>query len=185
MTDTLRSRAEAAARECLPCWNSPSTMSSDGCGADWHWSECPARNREAVAAALVAFAQAEVAKEREATNAARDVLRERARQQEREGEDYSAEHDDGHDLGDLALAAAAYCLCSVAWTQQDEFGSQRVARFRQQAARLWPWDEPYSKPNTKDARQDLVRAGALVLAELERIDRARASAQEQPEGKTP
>ena len=34
----------------------------------------------------------------------------------------------------------------------------------------WPWDPAWWKPI--DPRCDLVKAGALILAEIERIDRA-------------
>ncbi len=37
----------------------------------------------------------------------------------------------------------------------------------------WPWDEQWWKPST--ARRDLIKAGALILAEIERIDRVAAS----------
>ncbi|NPW56957.1 hypothetical protein HPR97_34090, partial [Pseudomonas aeruginosa] len=37
-------------------------------------------------------------------------------------------------------------------------------------ALFWPWDEEWWKP--KSARENLVRAGALVLAEIERLDRS-------------
>lgn len=33
----------------------------------------------------------------------------------------------------------------------------------------WPWDAKWWKP--KNTRRDLVRAGALIVAELERMDR--------------
>lgn len=35
---------------------------------------------------------------------------------------------------------------------------------------FWPWQRKWWKP--KDPRRDLVRAGALIIAEIERIDRA-------------
>lgn len=34
----------------------------------------------------------------------------------------------------------------------------------------WPWDASWWKPNAR--RRNLVKAGALILAEIERIDRA-------------
>ncbi|HCF3475434.1 TPA: hypothetical protein ACHSVP_002604 [Pseudomonas aeruginosa] len=37
----------------------------------------------------------------------------------------------------------------------------------------WPWDEQWWKPST--ARRDLVKACALALAEIERLDRATAT----------
>ncbi|HCE9784511.1 TPA: hypothetical protein NH348_003290 [Pseudomonas aeruginosa] len=41
---------------------------------------------------------------------------------------------------------------------------------RNGSALFWPWDEEWWKP--KSARENLVRAGALVLAEIERLDRS-------------
>lgn len=35
---------------------------------------------------------------------------------------------------------------------------------------LWPWPSEWWKPT--DVRRDLVKAGALILAEIERLDRA-------------
>lgn len=35
---------------------------------------------------------------------------------------------------------------------------------------LWPWDREWWKP--KDRRRNLVRAAALLIAEIERLDRA-------------
>lgn len=37
----------------------------------------------------------------------------------------------------------------------------------------WPWDEQWWKPST--ARRDMVKACALGLAEIERLDRAAAT----------
>ncbi|PCB37801.1 hypothetical protein CJT89_33510, partial [Pseudomonas aeruginosa] len=42
----------------------------------------------------------------------------------------------------------------------------------------WPWDEQWWKPST--ARRDLVKACALALAEIERLDRACISQSPQP-----
>lgn len=83
--------------------------------------------------------------------AASDVLAERKRQIESEG--WSADHDDQHVGGGLAKAAACYAL-----------GRSTIAE-----TVLWPWDWGWWKP--KDRRRDLVRAGALIIAELERLDR--------------
>jgi hypothetical protein len=38
--------------------------------------------------------------------------------------------------------------------------------------RYWPWEDKWWKP--KDRRRDLVRAGALIVAEIERLDRLAA-----------
>lgn len=85
------------------------------------------------------------------SNAMNDVFLERRRQVEEEG--WSGPHDDGHEGGQLADAAACYAL-----------GTERVRSFK-----LWPWDWKWWKP--ADRRRDLVRAGALIVAEIERLDR--------------
>lgn len=89
------------------------------------------------------------------TDAARDVFAERERQKSVEG--WTPEHDDEHDDGQLASAAACYALSATAY----EEGSFE---------RFWPWASTWWKP--KNRRRDLVKAGALILAEIERLDRA-------------
>lgn len=88
------------------------------------------------------------------TAAARDVLAERRRQIEAEG--WTPEHDDEHGAGEMAAAAACYAL--------------NAAGCGCEVARNWPWDRSWWKPST--ARRDLVKAAALILAEIERLDRA-------------
>lgn len=105
------------------------------------------------------------------TDAARDMLAERRRQVEAEG--WTPKHDDEHDKGEMARAAACYALHAgscFAW-RADEYQSAKPHEGNPAAQdRLWPWDMQWWKP--KDPRRDLVRAGALILAELERLDRA-------------
>lgn len=88
------------------------------------------------------------------TDAALSVLEERQRQKSVEG--WSTEHDDEHDDGALAQAA----VCYVA----------DVRKYNRALPPEWPWDETAWKPTTH--RRDLVKAGALILAEIERLDRA-------------
>lgn len=85
-----------------------------------------------------------------------DVLRERERQQDVEG--WTPEHDDTHDRGEMAAAAAAYALHSTG-----RYGSRALT---------WPWTSDWWKPSTP--RRDLVKAAALIIAEIERLDRAAA-----------
>lgn len=91
------------------------------------------------------------------TDAARDVLAERQRQVMSEG--WTPEHDDEHDMGELAHAAAWYSVDPNMRNALDERGLG-----------FWPWAQEWWKPSTP--RRDLVKAGALILAEIERIDRA-------------
>lgn len=91
-----------------------------------------------------------------ATKAASDVLAERERQKSVEG--WTEAHDDLHLRGEMALAASSYAMWS--------FPAERTT----EAARaVWPWADEWFKP--KDPRRDLVRAGALIIAEIERLDR--------------
>ncbi len=91
------------------------------------------------------------------SKAARDVLAERERQISDEG--YSTDQDDTYQKGELSAAAGCYAL--FAFDPSKEIKPP-----------FWPWPVRYWKPKT--AREDLVRAGALILAEIERLDRAAA-----------
>ncbi len=93
------------------------------------------------------------------TKAARDVLRERARQVT--GEGFSAARDDCYTKRELAQAAAIYAAWSVAETPPPE-----------DVRTIWPWDMSWFKPINQ--RRSLVKAGALILAEIERLDRESA-----------
>lgn len=84
-----------------------------------------------------------------------DVLAERERQKLVEG--WTTEHDDEHNGGEIALAAAAYATWS-------SYAPGDVAQA------IWPWNWKWFKPTNR--RRDLVKAGALILAEIERLDRA-------------
>lgn len=80
------------------------------------------------------------------------IWKEREQQEEREG--YAAAHDDTHVDDELAKAAAVYAL-----------GSDYP-----EVTEIWPFypEEPKFKP---DRRRDLIRAAALLVAELERLER--------------
>lgn len=92
-----------------------------------------------------------------------DVLEERLRQVEKEG--WTTDHDDAHEAGELVAAAATYALSAV-------LPGLRTRWF----SRFWPWDRGWFKP--KNPRRDLIRATALMLAEIDRMDRAAAKLEE-------
>lgn len=111
--------------------------------------------------------------------ALKDIAAERERQVNVEG--WTPEHDDQHEYGELAHAAAAYATNAAGYNQQvDVFaqrargGEARVGWF-EPFRLLWPFDMGWWKPT--DKRRDLIKAGALIVAEIDRQDRI-AAAQE-------
>lgn len=108
-----------------------------------------------------------------------DIAAERRRQVETEG--WTPEHDDEHGNGSMALAAACYAMFASASDAQRiattlsaglTADGQEIPGWSAWLS-LWPWDRKWWKP--KDRRRDLVRAGALIVAEIERLDRAAQS----------
>ncbi|EPL8454522.1 LysM peptidoglycan-binding domain-containing protein [Pseudomonas aeruginosa] len=97
-----------------------------------------------------------------------DVQAERRRQITAEG--WTPEHDDEHADGQMARAAACYALAGSS-APNDGTAALLVSL-------AWPWDEQWWKPTT--VRRDLVKACALALAEIERLDRACISQSPQP-----
>jgi hypothetical protein len=101
------------------------------------------------------------------TEAARDVLAERCRQIEVEG--WTRLHDETeHDEGQLARAAACYATGDIHERTEPVHHDGLPSRLTQTLT-LWPWDMSWWKPTSP--RRNLVKAGALILAEIERLDR--------------
>ena len=96
------------------------------------------------------------------------IAAERRRQIEAEG--WTTEHDDTHTRGEMAAAAGVYALAAA--SQNDYrfvlIGSP-VNDCLAGAMELWPWEKSWFKPT--DRRRDLVKAGALIAAEIDRLDR--------------
>lgn len=67
--------------------------------------------------------------------------------------DYNARHDNNEQDGTLEKAAMAYLYSSV--------GN------RKEGMKVWPWCLPFFKPKTQV--RDLVRAGALIAAAIDRL----------------
>jgi hypothetical protein len=86
------------------------------------------------------------------------IAGERLRQMNLEG--YNAAHDDGHTEDELAYAAI--CYAAPERSRMDIVGP------------LWPWRKECWKPN--DRLRDLVRAGALIAAEVDRLLRLQGGA---------
>jgi hypothetical protein len=88
------------------------------------------------------------------------IADERRRQIEVEG--WTHEHDDNQEAGELAMAAMCYAMLPV-W------------RPAEMAPLGWPWSNPEPmdgfKPTPGDRIRELVKAGALIVAEIERLQR--------------
>lgn len=87
------------------------------------------------------------------------LTEERIRQITEEG--YSNEHDAAHTSGDLVYAARAYAAV-YDW-------SKKITKNQHTADQVgWPWGIEYWKP-TDDPIRNLVKAGALIAAEIDRL----------------
>lgn len=93
------------------------------------------------------------------TPAIDDVLAERLRQVTAEG--WTPEHDDTHTECQLARAAAVYATCTD-YRQLTLLG-----------VTVWPWHPQWWK--FTNYRRSLVKAAALLIAEIERLDRKEAA----------
>lgn len=93
------------------------------------------------------------------------IAAERKRQIEVEG--WTAEHDDGHNGGEMIAAAAAYI-------QQQRLGMPITEKCC--LPNVWPssWHIRWWKPSS-DPIRNLVKAGALIAAELDRLQRLTTS----------
>lgn len=98
----------------------------------------------------------------ECRRASSDVLAERRRQITAEG--FTPEHDDALDNAELSTAAACYAL-AASDPDPDPLD----------VPGMWPFGVDWYTPSA-DRRRNLVKAGALILAEIDRLDRAEKGA---------
>mgnify|MGYP001287904267 CR=1 FL=1 len=94
------------------------------------------------------------------------IAAERERQQYEEG--WLSEHDDEHSSGELAFAAAAYAIYAATPMFKREWERSKVPG-------LWPWLGTWWKPaagnSSEDRIRELTKAGALIAAEIDRLQR--------------
>lgn len=158
----------AACHDCRWTGPEPDEDKCPGCaGENCMAAACPecGGRYELVAEANIATP---VAQAGQVPQAWLDVQAERRRQVEAEG--WTPEHDDEHSHGQMARASACYALAGSS-APNDGTAALLVSL-------AWPWDEQWWKPTT--TRRDLVKACALGLAEIERLDRAGISQNPQP-----
>lgn len=92
-----------------------------------------------------------------------------------EVEGWTEAHDDQHEDRSLARAGTCYVQQYVgrAWLLETYQNGEGEPRYQADGMPYdWPesWSDEWWKP--KNPRRDLVRAAALLIAEIERIDRA-------------
>lgn len=87
------------------------------------------------------------------------IAAERRRQVEAEG--WTPGHDDEHEAEEMARAAALYA--APPFLRDDPSEELYEA--------LWPWEPRWWKPTPKDRVRELVKAGALIAAEIDRLQR--------------
>jgi len=96
------------------------------------------------------------------------ITEERQRQISQEG--WTPNHDDKMRHGQIAEAALTYIETHLI---RENFNEDKVAvRIADVAGDRWPWAEQWFKP--KNSIHDLVKAGALIAAEIDRLQRLNA-----------
>lgn len=108
------------------------------------------------------------------------IALERQRQVEEEG--YDAKHDDAHGKCEIRKAAECYARPPALRQLQTVKVSVQVARgladpdrstsVRVRVPKGWPWAAEWWKPTPRDRVRELVKAGALYMAECSRQNRA-------------
>lgn len=92
------------------------------------------------------------------------IAQERQRQIEVEG--WTPEHDDEHNTCELLDAALCYAGVAGSQVLDSDGGTEAKTAMLSE----WPWDDARWKP-LPDAIRNLVKAGALIAAEIDRLQR--------------
>lgn len=134
--------------------------------ADSEWHKMADRILSAGKRAETAEAALSAANERTLAPVILEIANERLRQISVEG--WTPEHDDQHSSGELAGAAGYYAkhVNARQWCFKNNPDDYQC----EPEPSGWPWAAEWWKP--KNPRSDLIRAAALIVAELERLDRA-------------
>ncbi len=99
------------------------------------------------------------------------ISQERQRQIEIEG--HTSKHDDENNCGgSLVLASVSYALDAVGTYAWD--GVNNPSYYKKHAGYIWPWDVKWWKPTPNDPIRQLIKAGALIAAEIDRLQRKKA-----------
>lgn len=91
------------------------------------------------------------------------ISEERDRHESVEG--WTEEHDSEHTDESMAKAAACYAMPESERVKYQSFNLQTKTGI----PRWWPWDVAWWKPCPGDRIRELVKAGALIAAEIDRL----------------
>lgn len=103
------------------------------------------------------------------------ITEERRRHTDVEG--WTAVHDDRHTDGELAKAAATYILPPHINPLRESHQTSTGIFLSIKREVFWPFYRHEFKPTPNDRIRELVKAGALVVAEIERLQRINAQAE--------
>jgi len=93
------------------------------------------------------------------------TLIQKERQRQIESENWTQEHDDEHVMGEMIGAAMTYAGHALEIVSDEEIEGADAVEY-------WPWDMNWWKPSS-DPIRNLVKAGALIAAEIDRLQRTR------------
>lgn len=89
------------------------------------------------------------------------IADERQRQVVEEG--WTSEHDNQHTKNELVRAAVCYAVANEDHMNED--GEDLIE------SGYWPWHPDWFKPSPDDRIRELAKAGALIAAEIDRLQR--------------
>ena len=98
-------------------------------------------------------------------NGAELIAAERQRQIDVEG--WTPEHDEEHTIAQLSLAGLSYVSLAASQVRLNDMCVSHGFPM------YWPWDRAWWKPSP-DPIRNLVKAGALIAAEIDRLQRKAA-----------
>lgn len=88
------------------------------------------------------------------------------RQRQYTAEGYIGPRDDEYVHGEIGCAAVAYLLAGL-----EPAAGAPYLDINETARSWWPWHPEYFKPDPADRVRTLVKAGALIAAEIDRLNR--------------
>lgn len=155
-----RAKPDCLIDRWVPVWSAPQPAPPAGEPVAWMWNRGGVEFRTQPPPDYTAWQWTPLyTAQPDARDAVGLIAKERRRQIKAEG--WAPEHDDKHVDGELVCAAAVYAAPD----------RHRPLVFHA----LWPWDGEWWKPTPNDRIRELEKAGALIVAEIERLQRIDAA----------